>query len=452
MKYFLRCKNLWACLFVCVFAGQGTHAQVITTIAGDGTMGYFGDGGPATTAWLGYIIHNVADDTGNVYVVDNFNDRVRKISNAGIITTFAGSGIIGFAGDGGPAIAAELGSPSGIARDKNGNTYISEGSHRIRKVDGAGIISTIAGTGISGSGGDGGPAIAAQFVYPVGLAFDTSGNLYIADATAHRIRRIDSAGIITTFAGTAASGYAGDGGPATLALLMAPFGVAVDRQGNVYIADPPCNTIRKVTIATGIITTVAGTGVSGFGGDGGPASAALLSNPEGIAVDTACNLYISEHSNNRIRKVDTGGIITTFAGTGIAGYSGDGGPPSAAEIQEPTGVSVDRYGNVYISDWGNFRLRKIYYPSTTTIKNSRDHSVKMEVSPNPSHGTFSVLLTSDNNEPVQFFITGISGARLFESHAQSNRTLTIRQNLPPGNYFLSACAGQERYSVMFVVE
>ena len=244
-----------------------------------------------------------------------------------------------------------------MAVDGAGNLYIADTNNdRIRKVDSAGTITTIAGTGERRFGGDGGPAIQAQLDAPSGVVVDGAGNLYIADRANHRIRKVDSTGTITTIAGTGERGFGGDGGPATQARLNYPYGVAVDGAGNLYIADLANHRIRKVD-STGTITTFAGTGERGFGGDGGPASQAQLNFPTGVAVDEAGNLYIADWSNARIRKVDGTGTITTIAGTGERGFSGDSGPATQAQLDDPTGVAVDGAGTLYIADASNHRIR-----------------------------------------------------------------------------------------------
>ena len=334
-------------------------AGVISTIAGTGERGFSGDDGPATEAQLSYPDSVAVDGAGNVYIADFGNTRIRKVDAAGVITTVAGTGERGFGGDGGPATEAQFSDPKDVALDGAGNLYVSDGgNHRVRRIDTAGVISTIAGTGEYGFGGDGGPADQAALSFPRGVATDGAGNLYVADDENHRVRRIDTAGVISTIAGTGEYGFGGDGGPATEAQLFYPDSVAVDGAGNVYIADFGNARIRKVD-AAGVITTVAGTGEEGFSGDGGPADQAALSKPRGVAVDSAGNVYIADLGNQRVRRIDTAGVISTIAGTGEEGFSGDGDPATEAQLSYPASVAVDSAGNVYVAGYESSRVRRI---------------------------------------------------------------------------------------------
>jgi len=332
---------------------------IIATVAGNGAAGYAGDGGPATSAKLDQPYAVAVDGPGNIYIADAANNVIRKVAAAtGIIATVAGNGAAYYSGDGGPATNAQLVSPLGVAIDGSGNLYVSDLSNVIRKVATAtGIITTVAGNGAAGYSGDGGPAINARLNHPSRMAVDNSGNLYFADTGNNVIRKVAAAtGIVTTVAGNGTAGYSGDGGPASSASLSGPQGVAVDGSGNLYIADDAA--IRKVAAATGVITTVAGKGTGGYSGDGGPAIKAQIS-ASSVTVDGAGNLYIADTQNNAIRKVMAAtGIITTVAGNGGAGYSGDGGPATSAELHSPMSVAVDGSGNLYIADWQNDLIRK----------------------------------------------------------------------------------------------
>ena len=302
------------------------------------------------------------DNDGNLYIADTSNHRIRKVTTSGVISTVAGDGTAGFAGDGGPATAARLNNPIGMALDSSGNLYVGDTyNNRIRKVTASGVISTVAGDGMAGFAGDSGMATAARLNLPTGVALDDDGNLYVADNWNQRIRKVTASGVISTVAGDGTAGFAGDSGPATAAQLNYPNDVAVDGSGNLYIADTGNERIRKVD-AAGTITTVAGDGTEGFAGDGGPATAAQLNGPQGVAVDGTGNLYIGDRSNNRIRKVTASGTITTIAGTGAADFAGDGGPALQAQLNTLIGVALDRSGNLYVADTNNHRIRRLTPP------------------------------------------------------------------------------------------
>ena len=335
---------------------------IITTIAGNGTAGSSGDGGPATQASLSSPWGATADANGNVYIADSGNNRIRRVGPDGVITTIAGGGTppSGSIGDGGPATQARLGFGYAVALDDGGNVYIADGTNRVRRVGSDGIITTIAGNGTAGYSGDGGPATQASLNIPYGVAVDANRNVYIAEGNNHRIRRVGTDGVITTFAGNGVAGFSGDGGPATQASLRTPIGVGVDAQGNVYIGDIGNNRIRRVG-TDGIITTIAGNGSSGYSGDGGPATQATFRNLDGIAVDARGNVYVADRYNNCIRRVGTDGVITTVAGVPSSGFSGDGGSATQAKLDLTFGggVTVDTRGNVYIADINNQRIRRV---------------------------------------------------------------------------------------------
>ncbi|MFJ8473656.1 NHL repeat-containing protein [Kitasatospora sp. NPDC094011] len=338
---------------------DGLPQGAIATVAGNGVAGYGSDGGPATATQL-YYPHGVAvDGAGNLYVADYNNQRIRKVTPGGIITTVAGNGVAGYGSDGGPATATQLYYPHGVAVDGAGNLYIADyNNQRIRKVDTKGIITTVAGNGTAGYVSDGGPATATPIYYPHSVLVAADGSLYFSEWYGHRVRKVDPRGIITTVAGNGTAGYRSDGGPATATTLSYPSGIALDAAGNLYIADYGNQRIRRVD-AKGNITTVAGNGIAGYGSDGGPATATQLYSPADVALDAAGNLYIADCNNQRIRKVDTKGNITTVAGNGIAGYGSDGGPGTATQLYNPSGVALDAAGNLYIGDTYNNRVRGV---------------------------------------------------------------------------------------------
>jgi len=437
-------------------------SQTVTTVVG----GDRGDGGPATKASLDFPGYVAQDSSGNLYVSEPYGQRIRKITPGGIISTYAGTGIAGYNGDNITATTAQLYFPTGLVFDSNGDLILADGgNNRVRKIDHSGIITTIAGTGVAGYTGDGGPAISATFNQPFVVTYDVPGNLYITDIGNCVVRFVNTSGIINTYAGNGVCGYGGDNGPATSANLNFPRGIVTDSHGNLYISDTDNFRVRMVAAISKKITTFAGNGVDGFSGDGGPATSAeigapralafrnntlyigragkqrvrtvplstriintyagsnfgydgdglpLLSSqfagmngitfdlsgvllvvdggngrvrkaaggvmktvaggyigdtkpanlaslvfPEAIAFDKSGNYYIVESDGNRVRKVSGTGTITTIAGTGVSGYSGDGGPGTAAQLWFPVGVAVDSSGNVFVADQFGFVIREI---------------------------------------------------------------------------------------------
>jgi sugar lactone lactonase YvrE len=325
------------------------------------------EGIDATQATLNFPQGLAVDKFHNVYVADRGRNAVRRVSWQGtFITTVAGTGEAGYSGDGGPAAQAKLNQPEGLATDPEGNLYIADaGNNAVRKVTADGTITTVAGSGVFAPSlpldvGDGGPATQAVVSQPYGLAVDDRGNLFISSPTMNRIRKVTSSGIITTVAGSGDEAgssdpplFSGDGGPAVNARLDAPKGIALDARGNLFIADSRNFRARRVDAKTGIITTVAGNGEAGFSGDGGPATEARFDRVEGLAVDSDGNLFIADSGNHRVRGVDaTTGIVQTVAGNGTAHTSGDGGPAAQAGAPFPTGVAVDSFGNVLVSTNG----------------------------------------------------------------------------------------------------
>jgi|FLOH01.1.fsa_nt_gi serine/threonine protein kinase, bacterial len=332
----------------------------MTHFAGTGESGYGGDGGKATEAKLKLPASLTFDKKGNLYIADRNNHRIRKVDTHGTITTVAGNGIAGFSGDGGKATEAMLNLPSGIVIDDNDNMYISDRSNdRIRIVNGKGIISTIAGNGTEGDRGDSGPALKAQLSRPFGLALDKKGNLYIADRGNNRVRKVSPQGIITTVAGDSSFFFMGDNGPAYRASIAGPTGVVVDDKGTLYIADRNNNRVRAVD-TQGMIRTVAGTGQQDYNGDSEVARDTNLYLPFAVALDNDGNLLIVDRSHYRIRRVDPRrGTVVTVAGNGSKRFAGDGGPATGARLSFPHGIAIDKHDNLIISDKGNYRIRKV---------------------------------------------------------------------------------------------
>ena len=331
-------------------------AQSISTFAGNGAAGFAGDGGPATQAQINRVVGLASDSQGNLYLAEELNHRVRKVTPAGVISTFAGTGTVGFSGDGGPAAQAQLNAPLGVCVDQQDNVYINDyNNNRIRRVSN-GAITTVFGNGTAVHSGDGGPATSAGAVIPIRCATDRSGALYFVDQGAHRVRKV-SQGIVTTVAGTGAQGFSGDGGPATAATLNNPTAIAVDSGNNVYFTDQFNHRIRRID-GSGNIATVVFNGNNAYNGDGGPATSASASFPGSLAFNPAGELFIVDSTANRVRKV-SGGIITTVAGNGAAAFAGDGGPATDASLSAPFAIGIDPSGNLYIGDIGNNRIRKV---------------------------------------------------------------------------------------------
>jgi len=338
-------------ILISLLSTTSLHAQIITTIAGNGSIGHTGDGGPATAAAIHMPPTALIHKNRNLYI--SHGNYIRMVDTMGIINVFAGGGT---GGDGVPATAANISVTGTLCEDSIGNIYFAS-IHRIRKIDTAGIISTIAGSSIAGYSGDGGPATLATFSNPGSLSFDKFGNLYVTQNRC--IRKINTAGIVSTVVGDCITdGYSGDGGAATAAIINQASRVAADQYNNLYFADNANHRIRKID-TNGIITTFAGTGVAGYSGDGGVATAAMFNIPQGVAFDPWGNLVFSDLINNRIRKISPSGIVTTLGGSGLSGFSGDGGLATAATISAPTSVSINPKGDIYFCDYSNRRIRRI---------------------------------------------------------------------------------------------
>ncbi len=428
------------------FACEG---QVITRFAGNGTMGFSGDGGPANIAQeYGQIVR--CDGRGNFFLADRGSHRIRKINSSGIITTVAGNGSGIHSGDGGPATAAGLVNAISMAIDRRGNMYIAEdsifGPQLIRKVDVGGIITIFAGGGTVH--GDGGPATAALLLKLADVQVDTVGNVYIADLGGY-IRKVDTFGIITTVMGNGAHSWTGDGGPATAATIGEPFGIAIDHLGDIFISDGYYYNIRKITPA-GIITNFAGNGTSGFTGDGGPATAAEMS-PVGISVDRLGNIYFSDPSLARVRKISTAGIVSTIAGNGNFIDSGDGGQATAAAFYQPWGTAVDTSGNVYVCSM--FSVRKISMAALESVSPiAPNDKARIDISTNPSLGIFTATIVASVAVEARLFITDANGKILKEIGVRTNEEIPLHLDVPSGIYIVSAIVNGTRLSEKLVFE
>lgn len=434
--------------------------QTVTTIAGGGFNG-LGDGGPADSAELYNCQGLDLDALGNLFIADANNSRIRKVAaGTGKISTIAGNGVYGFSGDHGPATSAHLSVPWDLDLDGAGNLYLSDAmNNRIRKISAStGFITTIAGvtnptnSSMGGYNGDSIPASTAMLFQPRGIAVDTLGNIYIADYFNNRVRKITAGtGIITTIAGTGANTYNGDGIPATTAALFGPNGVAVDRHGNVYISENQNNRIRKVTASTGLISTIAGNGSNGYSGDGGPATMAQLV-PTAILVDAAGNIYFASNGSG-IRKIDAlTGIITTIAGSSNTGFSGDGGDPLNARFNGINGLASDLAGDIYIGDAVNNRVRKISGAGVATSVPRNYSAGESVLYPNP-FDAYAILSLADEQINSALTITDAQG-KTVRNISFSGRTVKIEKGeLQAGIYFVSVTSKDGKFlSRKFVIQ
>jgi uncharacterized protein (TIGR03437 family) len=429
-------------MFLSLVLSCSTFGQtyIITTVAGNGNPGFSGDNGPATSAQLNSPNGVALDSAGNLYIADNV--RIRLVSS-GVITSVAGGGTS--LGDNGPATIAQLSGAAGVALDSAGNLYIADANYcRIRKVSN-GVITTVAGNGTCGFSGDNGLATNAQLSYPQSVAVDSGGNLYISDTWNNRVRKVSN-GVITTVAGNGNPGFSGDGGPATGARLGGDLGditVALDSAGNLYIADANYCRIRKVS--NGVITTVAGNGMCAFSGDNGLATSAALNGNLAVAVDRAGNLFIADHLNYRIRRVSNG-VITTVAGNGTPGFSGDNGPAANAQLNLPDGMALDSAGKLYIADNRNYRIRVLspvdpsctYSVSPTTLQAPATGggfavgiqaaaSCPWAVAGLPSWTSVSGASSGTGSATVTFVVSANSGAARSAAISIAGVSVTINQ-------------------------
>ncbi len=416
-------------------------SQTVNTCVGNGISGFAGDGNSATAASIKTPDALVFDKTGNLYVSDAGNSRIRKVTPYGIITTVAGNGTFAFGGDGGLATAAQLYGPVGVAVDSIGNIFISTtADNRIRKVNTAGIITTIAGNGIPGYNGDGIPATAAHLLYPYIGAVDNSGNVYFSDYGNHRVRKINAAGIISTIAGNGSSVYGGDNGPATAAGMNGPIWLSLAPNGDIYVPDNVDHRVRKISASTGIITTFAGTGIGGNSGDGGPATSAKINFVCGVAYDkNTGDVILADRNANVIRKVNSAGIISTIAGTGTTGFSGDGGPAISAQFDWSINVAFNNAGNLFIADYNNNRIRKItYHPEG--IDELSPELKNVSIYPNPTRNEITITASGEieSTEVVNMIgqvVTFVHSARPVKAGIKSQVFINV-SHLPTGIYLL----------------
>jgi sugar lactone lactonase YvrE len=426
--------RLSAVLSVAAVGCLGANAQTcaVTTVAGTVMDGFTGNGGPATDARLNQPAGIAVDGAGNVYVSDFANNMVRVISPAGSIDAYVGCGIAGFTGDGNPATNSKLDGPRGLAFDAAGNLYIADcGNNRIRKVSPAGVLSTFAGTGTAGFSGDGGAATAAELRLPYGVKADALGNIYIADLGNNRVRRVDASGNIVTVAGNGAAAFTGDGGPATAAALRSPADMVPDNAGNLYIADMDNQDIRKVDGA-GTITTVAGNNWPGWVCDSVHGTNSELFQPMCVITDAYGNILIADMDNNRVRRLTDAYIIYSVGGTGVAGHSGDGGPATAAELNHPSAIAMDGAGNIYVAEAGDGVVRRFSGCDPSAVAGVAV-AAGLQLSPNPAT---AVLYVAAGVPLGRVSVMNPAGETVFSVVTEATRTDIPIEKLPPGLYLL----------------
>ncbi|MBE2290486.1 MAG: T9SS type A sorting domain-containing protein [Chitinophagaceae bacterium] len=416
-----------AVIAVVAFSSFSANGQIITTVAGNGKLGATGDDDYAAYSTVNITGGLKHDNNGNLFISDQYNNKIRKIDARGVITTLAGFGSAGMSGDGGPAVKAKVSAPMGLAIDKIGNLYFADSkNNRIRKIDTAGVISTVAGNGMAGFAGDDSAATLARLSLPKGIAFDSKGNMFIADCNNHKIRKVDTKGIITTVAGadTTFHFYYGDGIKAVDAYLYQPSDVIVLNNDEVVFTDAANNVIRKIDTA-GIITTIAGSGNNaGYGGDNGPAKTSQLNYPVSLALDRTGNIYFADYFNNRVRKIGTDGKINTIAGDGTADRShiGDGGLAVDACVTRPTCVAVDSAGNLFIGEKAN-RVRYVYLAEPFETDT-------LTIFPNPCTSNTNVFMSSIHEELANIFVYDMTGRLVKQSVGPTNKYINISFDVP----------------------
>jgi trimeric autotransporter adhesin len=435
-------KSLSVLLLVILWQALPAHSQIILTSAGTGGGGFSGDGGPATAAWLYNPYGVTLDKDGSLYICDNGMRQIRKVSPAfgGIITTVAGNGTAGFGGDGHQAIYAQINGAWDVAVDKNGNIYIADaGNNRIRKVSPDGIMSTFAGTGAAGYNGDGIPATTANLNGPTGICVDDTGNIIIAERYSRRIRKIDTFGMISTVAGTGAAGFTSDGAKADTASLNNTTRVRLDKTGAIYFSDN--DRIRKIN-TTGQLVTVVGNGIAGNSGDGGPATAASV-GVSAFCIDSSGNIFFADGGHDVVRKISPEGTINRYAGSGVGGYSGDGGDALAAKLRSCQGVAAAPNGDVFIGDVGNNRIRMV----TTHVAGVNETAITQPdfaIYPNPSADKIFVRCASvTESEGTVWSMDGKVVARFC---VPANEPVEVAVKWPAGSYVVKVATKTGVYS------
>jgi sugar lactone lactonase YvrE len=461
-------KNIYKILtiiFTLLLTTDANAQRIITCFAGNDTLGYSGDGLLATAAEENQPASLARDAAGNIYIGEGNGCVIRKVNiTTGIITTIAGLGgssNCGYSGDGIPATAAKISAVEGMAFDASGNLFFADFSNnRIRKIDmTTGIISTAVGTGASGFSGDGGPATAAMLQLPRDVKFDHSGNMYICDWTNYRIRKVNTHDTISTITGNGTSGYTGDGGPATAATNHLPYNIAFDTADNLFFIDNGNNCVRKINTHD-TISTVVGTGTSGFSGDGGPATTAMLNSPTALIFDIIGDLYIADRGNHRIREVYTSGIIDTVVGNGAAVDSGDGGPALAAAIWAPFNLCFDVANNLYIADANANDVRKVTHDPALFSLGVKQYTRASNIvlSPNPNKGIFNIKGTWNavTDESVSLTVTNVIGQIVYRTAAVARNgdidaQITLNSDMPRGMYLLQIRSATQTKVIRFVV-
>lgn len=434
-------------LFFLFLIISGTvFGQVILTVAGnDTTFGYSGDGGPAIKAVLNGPFGLTFDHGGNLYVCDKEESCIRKISPAygGIITTVAGNGHTGYSGDGGPAIYAELDGVFNMAIDNRGSLYIADANNNcIRKISVTDTITTIAGTGVAGYNGDSIAAISAQLYRPYGVAVDSVGNIYIAERSNYRIRKIDTSGMITTIAGTGIKGFSGDSLLAIHSMLEGPLSIKLNKAGELFVCDSDTQ-IRKID-TNGYMITVAGNGIEGSSGDGSTATSAELSVVN-IDLDSAGNIYTANEIGT-IRKVSTTGVITTIAGGSTD--RGDGENPLLAQFPYCVGVTVSREGDVYISESHRVRIVTNHL-DVNEVGSSQN---KTEIYPNPNRNEFTIQINTAIKETAELSISTIDGKELYHKQVQTKEQVPVITRLPAGFYIVNMTTAQQHFVNKLIIQ